>query len=211
MREAINNNPMVQIGLICGLLLVAALVFLMGPMKQSGEEPPASTTSSASLTTPQGTVDLDVQVTPTPGAAATGVPTAPAAPATVTPEALEPGPGLPAKVVSAWQRGDAVVLYIEKTGSVDDRMVRSSVATLTRRSGVSVFVAPATDVADYSRITQPLGVNRVPALVVIRPRKVTGAAPQALVVYGFRDAGSVVQAVDDALYQGKENGPYHPG
>ena len=29
--------------------------------------------------------------------------------------------------------------------------------------------------------------------------------------YGFRDSQSVVQAVDDAVYSGKDNIPYHPG
>jgi hypothetical protein len=214
MREAINSNPMVQLAVIGGLLLVVGLIFLMGPMKKSGEESADTQTTSAELSSPQGTVDITVESTPAPGVPAPAVPgpaAAPVAPGSVTEEALVPGPGLPAELVSAWQGGDAVVLYIEKTGAVDDRLVRSSVATLTRRQGVSVFVAPAKDVADYSRITQPLGVNRVPALVVIRPKKVSGAAPQALVVYGFRNPESVVQAVDDALYQGKENGPYHPG
>jgi hypothetical protein len=214
MREAINTNPVVQLSVIGGLLLVVGFIFLMGPMKKKSSEPPATQTTSAELTGPQGSVDITVESTPAPGAPAPAVPGsagAPVAPGSVTEEALVPGPGLPAEVVSAWQGGDAVVLYIEKTGAVDDRLVRSSVATLTRRPGVSVFVAPAKDVADYSRITQPLSVNRVPALVVIRPKKVSGAAPQALVVYGFRNSESVVQAVDDALYQGKENGPYHPG
>ncbi len=29
--------------------------------------------------------------------------------------------------------------------------------------------------------------------------------------YGFRSTASVVQAVDDALYGGRDDVPYHPG
>ena len=29
--------------------------------------------------------------------------------------------------------------------------------------------------------------------------------------YGFRDSQSVVQAVNDALYDGRDDVPYHPG
>ena len=82
---------------------------------------------------------------------------------------------------------------------------------MTSLAGVSVFTAPAKNVARYSRITQGVGVNRVPALVVVRPRHVSGGVPQAQVSYGFRDSQSVVQAVKDALYEGRDDVPYHPG
>ena len=39
---------------------------------------------------------------------------------------------------------------------------------------------------------------------MIRPRKLTGSVPTATVSYGFRGAASVNQAVDDALYKGKQ-------
>jgi hypothetical protein len=71
-------------------------------------------------------------------------------------------------------------------------------------------VARAKDVAGYSRITQGVGVNRAPALVVVRPRDVSGSVPQAQVSYGFRNSQSVVQAVHDALYTGRDNLPYSP-
>ena len=121
-----------------------------------------------------------------------------------------PGPGLPADVAQAYKGGNAVVLLIVKDGATDDDLVRDSVSQISR-SGVSVFVAPASDVARYSRITQGAGVNRVPALVVVRPRSTGGQVPQATVSYGFRSTASVVQAVDDALYRGPDDVPYHPG
>jgi hypothetical protein len=102
------------------------------------------------------------------------------------------------------------VLLIVRPGSIDDRLVRGSVESLSGDSGVAVFVADAKDVARYSRITQGVGVDRTPALVVIRPRKESGTTPQAQVSYGFRNSQSVVQAVHDALYSGRDNLPYSP-
>jgi hypothetical protein len=45
---------------------------------------------------------------------------------------------------------------------------------------------------------------------VIRPKDVAGSPPQAQVSYGFRDSQSVVQAVKDAVYKGKDDVPYYP-
>jgi hypothetical protein len=131
-------------------------------------------------------------------------------PATVTPEALVPGPGLPRPVIAAWNHGDAIVLLVVHPKGTDDRLVRSSVESLSE-PGVAVFVAPANRVARYSRITQGVGVSRVPALVVVRPKRLSGGTPQATVSFGFRDSQSVVQAVHDALYSGRDDIPYNPG
>jgi len=46
--------------------------------------------------------------------------------------------------------------------------------------------------------------------VVVRPRKESGAVPEAQVSYGFRNSQSVVQAVHDALYNGPNDLPYSP-
>jgi hypothetical protein len=97
-----------------------------------------------------------------------------------------------------------------RPGATDDRLVRGSVESLSSDQQVAVFVADAKHVARYSRITQGVGVDRTPALVVIRPHKESGAVPQAQVSYGFRDSQSVVQAVHDALYSGRDNLPYSP-
>ena len=53
-------------------------------------------------------------------------------------------------------------------------------------------------------------VNRVPALIVVRPRRLAHGAPTATVSYGFRGPDSVQQAVRDALYKGPRNLPYYP-
>jgi hypothetical protein len=150
---------------------------------------------------------------PVAGTAGTAVPSSPSpsvGSGTVTPDALIPGPGLPKNVVATWKRGDAIALLIVRGSGIDDRMVRSSVASLSGDAGVAVFIAHAKDVARYSRITQGVGVDRVPALVVIHPRKQSGAVPQAEVSYGFRSSQSVVQAVHDALYTGRDDLTYSP-
>ena len=72
------------------------------------------------------------------------------------------------------------------------------------RDDVEVFVVDVSDISKYARITQGVSVSRTPALVVVRPRKLTGSVPVATVSYGFRGPRSINQAVDDAVYEGKQ-------
>ena len=216
MRDAINNNPKVQLGVIAALVLLIAVVVLPSMMghKGSGSSGTTTNTVSAQATTPNGSVDVTVQTTqPVPGATSAAVPgatgVAPPA-ATVNPEALVPGPGLPAPLIDAWKQGKAVVLLVVRNHGIDDRMVSRSVRSLSSDSQLSVFVVHANRVARYSRITQGVGVSQVPALVIVRPRKVSGSVPEAQVAYGFRDSQTVVQYVHDALYAGKDDLPYSP-
>jgi hypothetical protein len=130
--------------------------------------------------------------------------------ATVSPSSLVPGPGLPAPVIDAWKHGQAVVLLIVRNNGIDDKLISRSVRDLSGDRGLTVFVVHANRVARYSRITQGVGVNQVPALVVVRPRRVSGSVPEAQVTYGFRDSQTVVQYVHDALYSGKDDLPYSP-
>ncbi|MBA2546443.1 MAG: hypothetical protein H0V15_06125 [Solirubrobacterales bacterium] len=195
MRDALNNNPMVQIGALGGMLVIVGLLMMtrMGGGSESAEQQDATAATAVSL----------------PGAPPVGsTPSAPTA--TVSPEALKPGPGLPAPAADAIKGGGSLVLLIVSESAIDDRLVEDSVTALSSRPGVSVIVVPADEIARYSRITQSVGVNRTPALVVVRP-KAASRTPEATVSYGFRDSASVIQAVDDAVYSGKDNIPYHPG
>jgi len=211
MREQLNNNPVVQLTVI-GVLVVIVGLFFMLNMKKKSDSPTTSTTAAASAgavpgaTTPDATGAAATAV----AAAAPSLPIAPPTTGTVTPEALVPGPGLPKDLIDAWKGGDAVALLIVRGGGIDDRLVRQSVSSLSGDAGVSVFVARAGNVARYSRITQGVGVDRAPALVVVRPRKESGSVPEAQVSYGFRDSNGVVQAVHDALYGGPDDLPYSP-
>jgi hypothetical protein len=212
-REAINNNPIAQFAVLGGLALIVALFLMMNMKKGSSDS--GSTESSATATPATSSAP------PTPSPSATGgtavVPgatgSAPAVPPTsgsVNPDALVPGPGLPRPVITAWKRGDTVVLLVVRPRGIDDRLVRNSVRSLSGARGVAVFVSRADKVARYSRITQGVALSQAPALVVVRPKRVSGSVPEAQVSYGFRDSRGVVQAVHDAVYSGKDNLPYSP-
>jgi hypothetical protein len=221
MRQALNNNPKVQIATIGVLVVVVGLFFMMN-MKKSGSSSPASSAVSATSgaagstasATPGTTSPVTVGGSASAGASApstgsAGPITLPSESQPVTPDSLIPGPGLPRPVAKAYKSGDAIALLIVRGGAIDDRLVRQSVEQLSRE-GVAVFVARAKDVARYSRITAGAGVDRTPALVVVRPRKESGATPQATVSYSFRDSAGVVQAVHNALYSGPDDLPYYP-
>jgi hypothetical protein len=115
---------------------------------------------------------------------------------------------MPQGVVEAYEAGDAVVLLIVRQAGIDDKRVKESVTALEAHSGTSVFVTGARNVARYSQIANGVGVSQVPALIVVQPRSVS-EVPTASVSYGFRSPQSVVQALRDALYEGK-NVPYYP-
>ena len=79
------------------------------------------------------------------------------------------------------------------------------------RSDVAVCTPDVKNVADYSRITEGVDVNRTPALVVIQPKRLaTGPMPAATTSYGFRGPASVEQAFDDAVYEGPSDLPAYP-
>jgi hypothetical protein len=221
MRKALNDNPLIQVSVLgVGLLLVGIMLFTRMSGGDKAEPVPANapigaaggTAAPVDGTAPTGAVDVTggtATIPPTAGAATT-TPGAPAG--SVDPQAMQKaGPGLPQEVVDAWKRDDAVVLLVYRGPGIDDQLVRLSTAALAGDPNVALFTTPAEKVAKYSRITQAVGLNRVPALVVVRPKDVAGAPPQAQVSYGFRNFQSVVQAVKDALYTGKDDVPYYPG
>lgn len=205
MRQKLNENPLVQVAVIAVLGLVVGALLLMR-MGSSGSEESAPATTTTSATDAATATDSDT------GSTATTESAAPATGgATATATAFKAGPGLPADVVNAWKDGDAVVLLIVRKGGIDDGDVKAMVEDLRSRSDTTVFVAETRDIADYSRIAQGVDLDRVPALVVLRPKSLTkGSIPEATVSYGFRGQASVNQALDDALYKGPENLPYHP-
>jgi hypothetical protein len=186
MRDKLNSNPLYQAGAI-GILLLVASVFLLSTMggKEEAEEESAATASEA------------VAVTETPAAA----PPPGALAATAPPP--------PPPVVDAFTANRTVALLFVRDGGIDDRMVEADVARLDSLPGVSTFVVPADQLARYATITQGVEVDRVPALVVLRPKRLDHGVATASVQYGYQSPESVVQAVEDAGYQGKTL-PYHP-
>lgn len=189
MREKLNENPLAQVGLVA-VLLVLGIVMLMsmsgGGESESEPEAESSTTvTSAPAITPAGETPVTGTATP------------------------PPVPPPPSAVTAAYKAGETVVLLIVREGGIDDHMVREDTRALEGVPNVALFVVPAKQIARYAAITEGAGVNRVPALVVLRPKGLSHGAPTASVDYGYRGAESVVQAVVDARYKGRTL-TYHP-
>jgi hypothetical protein len=208
MREAINDNPVVQ-AVVIGLLLVGAAVFVltaMGGKKSPSATQPVAATTSGQAAAPAAAGGASTAVAPAPTTSAAPTANAPAAP--VGP--LVAGPGLPKNVLADYSRGKTIVLYVYDPKGIEDRDVLAAVKGLRGDSHLAVFTTPDKGIARYSRITQGAGVSQVPALVVISPHRAGGGEPRATVTYGFRSSEGVTQAVRDAVYKGKTLG-YDPG
>jgi hypothetical protein len=215
MRKALNENPMVQLAVLGVCAIVFAVILFTSVLKKD-EQPAATTTSPAATTTSDPAASSDPSAsasTPSPSAGSSASGAAPATPETdtVTPPAggatadgLLPSKGLPEDVLVAFARNKAIALLVVDPKGLSDKQLEQFTDTLRSRDDVEVFVVNVKDIAKYARITAGVSVSRTPALVVVRPRKLTGSTPTAAVSYGFRGPRSVNQAVDDALYDGKQ-------
>lgn len=191
MREKLNENPIAQAALV-GVLLVVAAVFLLS--KGGGEEEEGGEEAAAAAPAAIASAELEpgaVPQLPPPGSG----PDAPPAP--------------PAAVTSAYKAGETVVLLFVRPGGIDDRLVKQAAGRLHSLANVATFVVPSDHIARYVSIGQGIDLNRLPALVVIRPRQLDNGLAPASVQYGFQSAQSIVQAVVDARYRGGTL-PYHP-
>jgi hypothetical protein len=194
MRDAINNNPVAQIGVVAVLLVVAGFL-VMTSMGGGGEEAPEEAAAPTEVTT-----EAVVAPTAAGAPAAVGGAEAPKVPARP----------LPPRVVSAFDANRTVVLLIVKKGGVDDAV--TTVSTLAGAAGmqdVSMFVVPVEKIARFSAITQGVEVSQVPALVVMRPKNLDHGIATASVGYGYQSVESVRQAIVDARYKGRTLS-YHP-
>jgi hypothetical protein len=120
-----------------------------------------------------------------------------------------PAPPLPRDVVSAYEEGKTVVLLIVREGGIEDELTRAAVEKLRSVPETAVFVVSAHQIARYAAITLGVDVSRVPALVVMRPKGLSEAGPEASVSYGYQTFENVDQAVRDARYDGP-TASYHP-
>ena len=216
MREAINNNPVVQAVVLGILVIVVAFLLLTGVLNNDDEatEAPAPAPSSA---VPAATETEAASPAPAaaPEAAAPGTEggqaPAPVAGADSGGDGFVAGPGLPRAVAGAYDDGEAVVVLITREKGIDDKRLETIVKAIEGRPDTAVFSTRAKGIAKYSRITQGVDVDRTPAMVVIQPKRLAeGAMPAATVSYGFRSPESAEQAVRDALYEGRDNIPYYP-
>jgi hypothetical protein len=187
MREQLNENPLAQVALVAVLLVGAVFLFLK-PFGGGGEEESGSEAVTAAPASPE----LELETT--------------APPSSGTPRV--PSNQLPAPVRDAITAGQTTALLIVKRDGIDDRRVEGVVEDLSARSDVSTFIVPVDEVARYTAVTQPVDLQRSPALIMVQPQK-RGQPPTAAVSYGFQTIESAVQAVIDAQYRGPEL-PYHP-
>ncbi len=194
MRQKLNENPMAQVALV-GALLVLAAVFLLGKMGGSEEEGEAAESPAATAAVSAVETELEVGSEPVP------------LPPPGTGVGAPPPP--PRPVVSAFNAGDTVALLFVGNGGIDDRLVAGAVNRLESISKVATFVIPTRRLARYVSIAQGVDLNRVPALVVIRPKSLSKGYDAASVHYGFQSSESIVQAVVDARYRGGTLA-YHP-
>jgi hypothetical protein len=202
-RKALNENQLVQIGAIAVLAVIVGFLLLTRVMNHgaSSETPPA-TDASATTAAP---------ATPAAPAVATPTTAAPSPAPVAGREGFVAGPGLPKEVVDAYDSGKTVVLLVVREQGIDDKALALVSTALATRPEVKLSAFPAKQISKYSRIASGVDVDRVPALVVISPKKLAhGGLPNAAVSYGFRGPKSVLQAVKDAEYKGKTNLPYYP-
>lgn len=221
MRKGLNENPVAQIAVFILLaVLVAFLLLTRVANTNSGDG------TSASSTAPSTSAPADAPSTPTPSptadaASSSGAPPAATSPSDGTAPPAVPagaaslgkfvaGPGLPAPVVRAYTNDKTVVLLVLRRHGIDDDRLRENVERLSGRNDLALFVTNAGHIARYSRITYGVNVDRVPVLIVLRPRHLTRGTPKATLSYGFRGPESVDQAIRDALYKGPSDLPYYP-
>jgi hypothetical protein len=197
MREQLNSNPMVQLGVV-GALILAVGFFLLSS-SGGGEEESASSSGAAETT-------AEVAAPPAEEAGA-GEPLSSAL--SSVSQSATVAPPLPRPVLDAWRANKTLVLLFVRDGGIDDRLVKTATEGLAGFRDAAIFVVPAAKISRYAAITEGVGVDRVPALVVVTPKHLRKTVPTASVSYGFQSAQSVAQAVIDAGYEGKTL-DYHP-
>ena len=203
MREKINEDPKVKAAVVV-VLVVGMLFLFMTRMKGGSDEaaPPAATATD--VTTAGAAVPSATTPSPTAPVAGTAAPaTAPSALPTI-----EDAP-LPTELVSAYNRGDVVMLLLVREKGIDDRLVHAATEQAAAGTGVTLFTDSVKNVSRYTQITQAINLDRVPALIVLRPKRLTSGTAAASVSYGFRDTQSIRQEIVDAVYDGRAVG-YSP-
>jgi hypothetical protein len=209
-REKLNENPIAQVALIAVLVVVGAVIFIG---QSGGEEEAAESTPTQATVAVAGTGE---SVTATGASAGEAVESAVSSleagagtSAVATPPASVPTPSPPKPLLDAYESGKTVALLIIHEGSIDSALSARSSLLLAPFDDVMLFIVRAKEIARYAAITVGLEVNRVPALVVMKPKRLSHGTPQASVSYGLQTPQSVLQAVLDANYRGREV-TYHP-
>jgi hypothetical protein len=202
MRDALNSNPIVQIAVI-GVLLAGVGFFVLSS-SGGGEEGSEGGGGEAEGGLSSTTVTTQVEA-PAPASPSEALSTA----LSLAQGAASDTPRLPRPVIAAWHDNKTLVLLFVRDGGIDDRLVKIATKGVAAFPGVALFVVPARKISRYAAITEGVGVDRVPALVVVTPKHLKHTVPTASASYGFRSPQSVRQAVVDAGYKGRTV-QYHP-
>ena len=202
MRDALNSNPLVQLAVV-GVLLVGVAFFVLSS-SGGGEEGSEGGGGEADSGLSSTTVTTQVEV-PAPASPSEALATA----LSLAQGAASDAPPLPRPVIAAWHANKTLVLLFVRDGGIDDRLVKIATKGVAAFPGVALFVVPARRISRYAAITEGVGVDRVPALVVVTPKHLKHLVPTASASYGFQSAQSVRQAVIDAGYKGRTV-HYHP-
>jgi hypothetical protein len=220
-RERLNNDPKVQLGVFVVAAIVLGLILMIQMGGGGGEATTATTTpaptDTGTASTPAtssgttGTADTGTAGTAPATGTATGTATPPAtAPSSTAPPAaaatgaaMLPTKGLPSDVLVAYAKNKPVVLLVIDPHSRNADRLQRYAGQLDGYEDSQIFVVPTKQVAKYSRITEGVNVTQAPALVVVTPRQLNEGAPTATVTYGVRSRKSFKQAIKDATYSGK--------
>jgi len=202
-RERINSDPRLQIGIGALLLILVAFYFLSkGGGEEVATEEPTAVVSEAGAAPVEGVV---------PGAVEAG-----SEASLTTLSAAVPPPPMPVKVKRAYEKGKVVTVLFVHDGGIDDRLVKKYTNLLKTKipaadqHQLAFFVVPAKKIANWGAITLGLGIQRVPAFVVLRPKALSGNQPQGSVLYGYQIPATIGQEIIDSVYKGPE-AAYHPG
>jgi hypothetical protein len=194
MRDKLNSNPLLQAALV-GVLLVFVAIFVSSSGGGGEESSESESTAAASVATaeaaPSATSPTNL------GTALSAVGQA---------GATQP---LPRPVLRAYRANRTLVLLFVRDRGIDDDLTKLATRGLSGFRDVSLFVVPAHQISRYAAISEGVGVDRVPALVVVTPKHIRQSVPTASVSYGFQSVASVRQAVIDAGYRGPTV-DYHP-
>ena len=106
---------------------------------------------------------------------------------------------------------DSVPNGPRKQAGIGNKALKGSLHRLGYLKKLALFVTNAGHIDHYARIAEGVNLDRVPALIILRPKGLThDGMPVASVSYGFRGADGVLQAILDAVYRGPKNLPYYP-
>lgn len=207
MREKLNESQAAQVALVAVLVVVALIFFLKS--KGGGEEESAESDAGPTVATVNG----ETATGATPGeaveAAVSGLEEGGVATGTGGVPSSVPAPPPPREFSSAYDSGQVVVLLVVHDGGIDDKLTSRTSGAIEAMANTTLIRVPLEQLPRYASITVGLELNRVPALVVMRPKKLSHGVPQASVDYGFQTSQTAVQAVRDASYSGPET-TYHP-